>query len=154
MIKLWKDVQDTDLKSLTVEVLSLDHLPGDESTRPQALYRFFNALRRRSTSPIMDPADQCGEIQPELDMEKAKAAISAAAKASWQAVNAQDRGDTDRAGCLWRSIFGDAFPEPEGGCANDQDVRGNEPAPAFNLRASGRASASRRPRPVRDAPQG
>jgi hypothetical protein len=36
VLKLWKDVQDTGLKSLTIEVLALNHLPV-ESSRPQAL---------------------------------------------------------------------------------------------------------------------
>ena len=69
----------------------------------------------------MDPAGECGEIQPDLDVEKARAAISAAATASWSAVSAQDQGDTDRAACLWRQVFGDAFPEPDGGCLEPDD---------------------------------
>jgi hypothetical protein len=36
VLKLWKDVQGTGLKSLTVEVLALTNLP-EESSRPRAL---------------------------------------------------------------------------------------------------------------------
>lgn len=154
VLKLWKDVQHTDLKSLTVEVLSLDNLPETESTRPRALYRFFNAAEKAIDKPIIDPADLCGEIQPDLDVEKAKAAISDAATTSWEAVNAQDRGDTDRAACLWRSMFGDAFPEPDGGCANDDDdAEGSASAATATFRIGTGIGVTQK-RPVRDAPQG
>ena len=155
VLKLWKDVQDTGLKSLTVEVLALSHLPV-ESGRPQALYRFFNAIETSIENPIVDPADECGEVQPDLDVQEAKKAISAAAKASWSAVSAQDQGDTDRAACLWRSVFGDAFPEPEGGCP-DSGASDNEES-AFGPFGIGTGIATgigiSDPRPVTDAPQG
>ncbi len=154
VLKLWKDVQDTGLKSLTVEVLALRHLPA-ESNRPQALYRFFNAIETAIENPIMDPGGECGEVQPDLDVQKAKRAISAAAKASWSAVSAQDQGDTDRAGCLWRSIFGDAFPEPEGGCP---ETGGSEEDTGFGPSGIGTGTVTgigiSDPRPVTDAPQG
>lgn len=153
--KLWKDLQDTGLKSLTVEVLALNQLPM-ESSRPRALYRFFNAIEAAIENPIMDPAGECGEVQPNLDVQKAKNAISAAAKASWSAVSAQDQGDTDRAGCLWRSIFGDAFPEPEGGCPDSGD--GEEEDSGFGPFGIGTGAVTgigiSDPRPVTDAPQG
>lgn len=153
VIKLWKDVQDTGLKSLTAEVLTLDNLPETETTRPRALYRFFNAAETAIEKPILDPAGLCGEIQVDLDLDKARAAISAAAKASWAAVAAQDRGDTDRAACLWRSIFGDAFPEPEGGCSNDDAEESASIGPGFGIGVGTGVGVTEK-RPVRDAPQG
>lgn len=155
VVKLWRDVQDTDLKSLTSEVLALHHLPV-ETTRPRALYRFFNAAETAITNPIIDPAGLCGEIQPNLDVEKARTAIAAAAKASWAAVAAQDQGDTDRAACLWRSIFGEAFPEPEGGCPEDSEDTGSEFG-SFGIGTGAGAATGigiSDPRPVTDAPQG
>lgn len=155
VLKLWKDVQDTGLKSLTVEVLALKHLPV-ETSRSQALYRFFNAIETAIEHPIMDPADECGEIQPDLDVQKAKRMISAAAKDSWSAASAQDQGDTDRAACLWRSIFGDTFPEPEGGCpdngGSEDEKSGFGPFGIGTGAATGIGVTD--PRPVTDAPQG
>lgn len=155
VLKLWKDVQDTGLKSLTVEVLALYHLPV-ETNRPRALYRFFNAIETAIANAILDPADECGEIQPDLDVTKAKQAITAAARASWSAVTAQDQGETERAACLWRSIFGDAFPEPEGGCS---DIGGGAAEDSgFGPFGIGTGTTTgigiSDPRPVTDAPQG
>ena len=145
VLKLWKDEQDTGLKSLTVEVLALDHLP-QESSRPKALQRFFTATEHAIELPIEDPAGLCGAIQSDLDVNKARAAIKAAASASWDAVIAQENGDTDRAACRWRGIFGDAFPEPEDGCPGD--------ANALGTISIGVGIGTTTPRPVTDAPQG
>jgi len=148
ILKAWRDVQDTGLKSLTTEVLALTHLPED-STRARALYRFFTAAELAIGSPIEDPAGLCGVIQPDLDVERARTLIAAAAKASWAGIAAQEEGDTDRAACQWRTIFGDAFPEPEGGCSNP-DGRSK----ARSAIGAGLAVGVSRPRPVVDAPQG
>jgi hypothetical protein len=157
VLKLWKDVQDTGLKSLTVEVLALDCLKI-KSSRPRALYRFFNAAELAIDQPIQDPAGLCGDIQPDLDVAKARAAIADAAKASWAAISAEDQGDTDRAACLWRSIFGDPFPEPEGGCANaDEDEDEESAFGPFGIGTGAGAATGigiSDPRPVTDAPQG
>ena len=147
VLKLWKDVQDTGLKSLTVEVLALTNLP-DESNRPRALQRFFTAAEQAIELPIEDPAGLCGPTQSELDRDRARAAITAAAKASWEAVVAQDEGETDRAACLWWSIVGDAFSQPPGGCP-----AAKKKTPAV-VGAAAVGVGSVRPRPIRDAPQG
>jgi hypothetical protein len=149
VLKLWKDVQDTSLKSLTVEVMVINHMPGGLSA-PQALYRFFNAVEAAIGQPVADPAGLCGPTQREIDWDKAGAAIRQAARASWEAVTAQEDGDTDRAACLWRSIFGDAFPEPPGGCKQQSDGSGAGVLGAGLMVGVG----SSRPRPVKDAPQG
>jgi len=149
VLKLWKDMQDTSLKSLTVEVLALHHLPAGE-TAPQALYRFFNAAETAIELPIEDPAGLCGPTQREIDMNKARSAVRQAARAAWEAVTAQADGDTDRAACLWRSIFGDAFPEPTGGC-DQADASDGAGALGVGL---GIGIGTHKPRPVKDAPQG
>lgn len=146
VLKLWKDVQDTGLKSLTVEVLALNHLP-EERSRAKALQRFFSAAEHAIELPIEDPAGLCGPTQSELDIGKAREAIKAAASASWAAVNAQDRGETDRAACLWHSVFGDAFPQPEGGCPEDNGTGSGLAGITIGIGTTA-------PRPVTDAPQG
>jgi hypothetical protein len=148
VLKLWKDEQDTSFKSLTVEVLAIHHMPGALSV-PQALYRFFNAIEGKIGQPVLDPAGLCGPTQREIDWDKAGAAVRHAARASWEAVNAQNDGDSDRAACLWHSIFGDAFPEPPGGC--DQ-AGGNGTGTLGAGLMIGVGSTT--PRPVKDAPQG
>lgn len=149
VLKLWKDVQDTSLKSLTVEVLALHHLPAGK-TAPQALYRFFNAVETAIELPIEDPAGLCGPTQRRVDIDKARSAVRHAARASWEAVTAQADGDTDRAGCLWRSIFGEAFPKPPGGC-DQADGRDGAGALGAGLSVG---IGTHKPRPVKDAPQG
>jgi hypothetical protein len=68
-------------------------------------------------------------------------------------VHAQDRGDTDRAACLWRKIFGVAFPEPPGGCPADDASAGiGEGVSIGGLAGTGVGIDE--PRPVTDVPQG
>jgi hypothetical protein len=141
-LKRWGADQKTDIKSLLLEVLALDHLP--EAERPQALAQFFAAAANAVLLPVEDPAGLCGEIQPDLDRTAAAQHLTKAAEASWRAVEAEGRGDTDRAACLWRTVFGDIFPEPRGGCGN-----------GAALAAGAAATVIARPRRrVRDAPQG
>ncbi len=147
VLKLWKDAQDTDLKSLTVEVLALTNLPV-ESNRPRALQRFFTAAEQAIELPIEDPAGLCGPTQRELDRDRARTAIAAAAKASWEAVVAQEQGETDQAACLWRAVFGGGFPEPPGGCPG----KTKKTSAVAGAAAAGVGSVRRRP--IRDAPQG
>jgi Second Messenger Oligonucleotide or Dinucleotide Synthetase domain len=142
-LKRWAADQPTEMKSLLIEVLALDHLPVD--TRQRALARYFTAASQAVRLPVVDPAGLCGEIQPDLDREAASQDFAKAAEAAWRAVEAEGRDDTDEAACLWRAIFGDIFPEPPGGCGNG---RGRGPA------AAAAAIPARPRRQVRDAPQG
>jgi len=153
MLKLWKDEHDPGLKSLTVEILALDHLP-EEASRAKALQRFFTAAETAIESKIEDPAGRCGEIQPDLDKDQARKAITAAASASYHAVRAQDDGDSDRAACLWRKVFGDAFPEPPGGCQDDEETSSIGEGVSIGGLAGGGAIGVDKPRPVTDVPQG
>lgn len=148
VLKLWTDIQDTSLRSLTIEVMGLNHMPGDLSA-PQALYRFFNAIESQIGVAVMDPAGLCGPTQREIDWTKAGVAIRNAARASWEAITAQADGDTDRAACLWRSIFGDSFPEPAGGCQRSNGEGSGGLGAGLMV---GVGSTKRRP--VKDVPQG
>lgn len=144
-LKRWGADRQTEMKSLLLEVLALHHLP--EGERPESLARFFTAGATAVLEPVEDPAGLCGEIQPDLDRLAAAQEFMNAAESAWRAVEAEARGDTDHAACLWRTIFDDIFPEPEGGCG-DGGTGG----------AAGAAVAAitipRPRRPVRDAPQG
>ncbi|HEY8465208.1 MAG TPA: nucleotidyltransferase [Solirubrobacterales bacterium] len=104
VLKYWNETAKAGMKSLTVEVLALANL-SEESTRPKALQRFFAAAVNAVDLPIEDPAGHCGETQPDLDRDHARACLDDAASKAWHAVNAQDAGETDRAGCLWREVM-------------------------------------------------
>lgn len=155
MLKFWNDCCGGEMKSLTVEVLALENLPI-ESNRPRALERFFAAAVLAVDQPIEDPAGLCGEIQPDLDRDAARERLDGAASNAWKAVNAQEAGESERAACLWRQVFGDDFPEPPGGCGGDED----QDEGVFNIGtgigtgAAGAEIGIDRPRPVIDAPQG
>lgn len=152
ILKMWNKDCGAGMKSLTVEVLALENLPAEPS-RGQALYRFFTAAETAIEQPVEDPAGLCGPIQPGLDIEKAKEKISEAASNAWRAVNAED---SDKAACFWRRVFGDAFPEPEGGCASP-DADDDGASARFGIGTGAVAGAGigiDEPRPVRDAPQG
>jgi Second Messenger Oligonucleotide or Dinucleotide Synthetase domain len=114
VVKRWNADHGTLMKSLVVEVLAVDHLK--EADRPEALSRFFTSAANAVWQPVTDPAELCGEIQPDLDRSKANEVLAEAADKAWRAVDAAGRGDSTRAMCLWREIFGDIFPEPSGGC--------------------------------------
>jgi hypothetical protein len=142
-LKRWGADQQSEMKSLLLEVLALHHLP--EGERPESLARFFTAAATAVLKPVEDPAGLCGEIQPDLDRAAAAQDFTKAAESAWRAVEAEARGDTDHAACLWRAVFGEIFPEPEGGC-------GNGTAAAAGVAAA--ISIPRPRRPVREAPQG
>jgi hypothetical protein len=152
VLKCWNESAGAGMKSLTIEVLALDQMPED-LTKPKALQRFFAAAVPAIDLPIEDPAGHCGDIQPDLDRDHARSCLDDAASKAWYAVNAQDAGETDRAGCLWRDVFGNAFPEPDCGCdqAEDDDSDGGVNI-AIGVGAGG--IGVNRPRPVTDAPQG
>jgi Second Messenger Oligonucleotide or Dinucleotide Synthetase domain len=143
VLKRWASDQSTEMESLVLEVLALDHLPNED--RPKALARFFTAATTAVLLPVVDPAQVCGEIQPDLDRQAASAAFARAAEGAWRAVEADASGDAERAACLWRTVFGSIFPEPPGGCGNGG---------AGALAGAAAVTVPRRPRPVQEAPQG
>lgn len=147
VLKMWNEDASAGLKSLAMEVLALKLLPVAE-TRGHALHRFFSAAELAIYQPIEDPSGHCGEIQPDLDRDQAKACFSEAAGHAWRACDAQDAEDDDAAACLWHKVFGDAFPEPKGGCPEDDGGTG------AGALGAGVGIGITRPRPVKHAPQG
>jgi Second Messenger Oligonucleotide or Dinucleotide Synthetase domain len=144
VLKRWGADQQTDMKSLLLEVMALDHLY--QADRPKALAQFFTAAATAVRLPVLDPAGLCGEIQPDLDRSAASDHFARAAEAAWRAVEAEAREDTDRAACLWRTVFGSIFPEPPGGCGDGGGGLGSAAAVPLVIPP--------RRRPVREAPQG
>jgi hypothetical protein len=130
VLKRWNADHGGLMKSLTVEILALNHLPVAD--RPEALARFFTAASAAVWQPILDPAGLCGEIQPNLDRVAAHAALSTAADRAWQAVNDDSRGEDRAAMCGWREVFGPIYPEAEGGCGKSAGMGAAAfAAPAF-----------------------
>jgi hypothetical protein len=144
LIKRWTREQSTGIKPLVLEVMALTHLP-EASTRGEALKKFFAAANYHIAWPVEDPAGLCGEIQPDMDKATAQKFLEQAAEISFRAEDARERGETDEAACLWRKLFGDAFPEPEGGCG------GIEWGGAIG---GGAGVVVSRPRKPKDTPQG
>jgi hypothetical protein len=122
------------IKGLAIEILALDHLPDDH--RPRALARFFQAALAHIEEPILDPARLCGEVQPDLDVDAAAAFLERAADLSARAIAAAERGEEAQAQCLWHGLFGEIFPEPQGGCYG---------APGRALATGAAAAIPRRP---------
>lgn len=140
VLKAWRLRAEVDgeVKSLVMEVLALHHLPGGYS-RPEALQRFFTAAATAAgNGPVTDPANLCGEIQPELDRIGLRDSLLNAADLADQACDAADGGYTDDAKKLWREVFGSDFPAPRGK---------PKTSPALIVPAVA-------PRPIKDAPQG
>lgn len=152
-LKWWKKAQGLDMKNLVIEVLALRCLP--EGNRPDALARFFTAAASDVMSGVNDPAGYCGEIQPDLDRAKTRETMLAAAELANQALDADAADETDRALCLWRQVFGPAFPEPPTGCAGTRGTTARGSATAlFGAATAAAASTPARPRRIRDFPQG
>lgn len=114
VLKRWNTDHGKHMKSLTVEVLALDHLPV--ASRQRALASFFAAAQEAVWYPIEDPARLCGAIQPDLDPAAASEALRTAADLAARAIEAEANGEPRQAQCLWNKVFGDIYPEPYGGC--------------------------------------
>jgi hypothetical protein len=152
-LKWWKKSCGLDMKNLVMEVLALRCLPDD--ARPPALARFFTAAAADVMTGVHDPAGHCGEIQPDLDRPKARDALLAAAELASRALDAAAADDLDRAVCLWRQVFGRAFPEPPGGCGGlGGKASQGSGAALFGAGATGLAAATAPRRRIRDVPQG
>jgi hypothetical protein len=145
-LKRWNKDAGAGMMSLAVEVLGLRHL--QEDTRAKALHRFFTAAHAHIYEPIVDPAGLCGLIDPNMDVDLARGKLDKAASDAWYAVEAQDAGDTDEAACHWRGVFGDIFPQPDGGCSKREDNG------KLGMFAIGTGAAAVTQRRVIDAPQG
>jgi hypothetical protein len=115
VIKEWKDVVGLDMKSLVAEVLALNCLPRPTVdiglTRQVALKSFFIAAAPAVMGGVVDPANRCGEIQPDLDRNRAYDLLSEAAELAAKAVDAELNGGDDSAVEIWGEIFGKNFPK-------------------------------------------
>lgn len=138
VLKRWNSDHGGLMKSLVIELLALDHLDGED--RPCALSTFFTAAAAAVQEPVCDPADLCGEVQPDLDRDAAEEKLGEAAELAWEAVDLAGRRKGAQAMCKWREIFGDIFPEPPGGCGSGG--------------AGAAAGAAAAKRPIRDLAQG
>ncbi len=147
VLKRWNRDHGKIFKSLTLEVLALQHLPV--ASRPEALARFFTAAQAVIYEEICDPAGLCGEIQPDLDRDAAHSLLKGAASRSWEALEAEGAGDDHEASALWHEVLGDAFPAPSAAGSG-----GGSAAATGAGAAAVSAIIPRRPRPVIDAPQG
>lgn len=116
VLKRWNTDHGKHLKSLTIEVLAIGHLPID--SRPNAISAFFAAAQDAVWDPIEDPSGLSGEIQPDIRPGEASGALAAAADLAARAIEADVSGEMSNAQCLWRKVFGDIFPEPYGGCGS------------------------------------
>ncbi|MBT1631654.1 MULTISPECIES: nucleotidyltransferase domain-containing protein [Curtobacterium] len=136
MLKFWGAEQaPLKVKSLVMEVLALEHLSTDLN-RPAAIRNFFTAAAFRIDSGLVveDPANLCGPIQSDLDMDELGSRLRTASNIAIDAGEAQVAHDDARASRLWREIFGEQFPEI--------------------LAAAGAAVVPDGPRTVKDSPQG
>lgn len=141
VLKRWNADHERTMLPLLIEVMAIEHLPIDE--RPRAVQAFFAAAVPAVSPAITDPAG-ISPIQPDLDVAAAREQLEAAADASWRAVEAADRDETDLSACYWREVFGDIFPAPPGGC--DRFTLGAATAAGATLAAPRR--------PARNNPQG
>ncbi|MEU9014746.1 hypothetical protein AB0D12_34390 [Streptomyces sp. NPDC048479] len=131
------------IKSLVMEVLALNCMPTS-GNRASGLRTFFTAAAARVNEGVRDPADLCGEIQPDLDYDGLQTALAEAAELADRACAAAAAGDTDDALRLWQEILGDSFPAPA------KPARPITGAPALITGTPALIT----PRPIKDAPQG
>jgi hypothetical protein len=149
VLKRWSRGHEAVLKGLTIEVLALDHLRDEP--RPHALAGFFTAAAAHIFEPIIDPAELCGEVQPDLDRAAGHRLLAEASELAAAAIAAAAAGEIRRAICIWREIFGgDLFPEPEGGCSDN----GSAATAAAGLGGLVISPPARRQRPIKDSPGG
>lgn len=146
VLKRWNCDHGAHMKSLVIEVLALQHLQEDK--RPQALHKFFTAARARIYDPVVDPAGHCGVIQPDLDAAAAYDALDESESWAYKAALAEECDELEKAQCCWRKVFGEIYPEPAGGCSEEQDH-----ATGTGLLV-GTGAAVIAPRKIIDAPQG
>lgn len=141
VLKQWRHTVPVEgrIKSLVMEVLALNCMPRS-GNRSEGLKTFFTAAAVQVNEGVWDPADLCGEIQPDLDRTGLSEALAEARDIAERACAAATEGDTDGALRLWQEIFGDDFPAPA--------------APAKPASLITGTPALVTPRPIKDAPQG
>lgn len=144
VLKDWRldaaEQMDSKVKSLVIEILALTCLPTAGS-RSQALAKFFTSAALAVGQLICDPAQLCGETQPDLDYDGLREQLEKARDLANDAVLCEQLGNTADAQRLWRDLFGDDFPAPAG--------------PVTVGGAAGAAAGTQTGyQPVKDSPQG
>lgn len=147
MVRVFKDWRldaaehmDSKVKSLVIEILALTCLPTSGS-RAQALAKFFTSAALAVGQPICDPADLCGETQPDLDYDGLRRQLEKARDLANNALLCEQLNDVANAQRSWRDLFGDDFPAPAG--------------PVTVGAAAGAAAGTQTGyQPVKDSPQG
>lgn len=136
MLKWWAGEQDTNIKSLVMEVLALQFLPVSGGLQPNAIKQFFVSANYyiAGGSEVVDPAGICGPIQPDLDYSLLSNSLGEAADKAGRAMNAEWSNDSASAVRWWGEVFGKSFPSAP--------VAPRAPA------------VPPPPRPVKDTPQG
>lgn len=144
LLKRWSRDHGDTMLPLLLEVLAIDLLIG--ASRSTALAAFFTSAATRIDEPVYDPAG-ISLVQPDLNVPAARDRLEKAADLAWRATSAESSGDTERAICLWREVFGNDFPEPPRGC-------GSAIAAVAGLAGLGAARPRDHRRPAKEAPQG
>jgi hypothetical protein len=135
VVKFWTHHVESGMKPLAAEVLALKCLPDAlaDLSRPVALQRFFTAASSAVMLAVTDPAGHCGEIQPDLPRIQVHDLLKEAADIAAIALAWEQQGEDHKAICYWRTIFGEAFPVPPGGCPGfgreDGGDGGGDPSP-------------------------
>lgn len=118
VLKRWaKTRTGVNVKSLYIEVLALECLPKT-GTQQDALSSFFTATAVRVNDPVCDPADLCGEIQPDIDRVALRDQLDRAAELAASAVLHESWGQDNVAVSKWGEIFGPDFPKADSGGGN------------------------------------
>ncbi|MBL7487465.1 hypothetical protein I6A60_05970 [Frankia sp. AgB1.9] len=129
MLREWRRFNYPDLKSLTVDVLALHHLPRrlwhPLLTQQEAIAIFFDHAANAVLKGVDDPAGKCGEIQPRLKRQELSESLARAAELSRKALDCERDELYEEAICKWGQIFGPKFPAPRGGCAGFGDEDGS-----------------------------
>lgn len=124
VLKRWaKTRTDVSVRSLYMEVLALECLPRT-GTRQDALSSFFTAAAVRVNDPVCDPADLCGEIQPDIDTVALRDHLDKAAELASSALLHESWGQDNVAVNKWGEIFGPDFPKADGGGGGGNDGGG------------------------------
>ena len=124
MLKRWRDETEDDdrrgIKSIVLQVLVADALPGGESDDASALTATLANIHER-LSPHDSPPELCNPSLPDEDLTETwpdddfrlfKDHLADAVEISQQALAV---GDSQDAHDLWRDLLGDAFPPYPGG---------------------------------------
>jgi hypothetical protein len=91
-VKAWARLNRLEMKSLAVEVMVLQYCPRPRSSESlpsgDAVARFFEAAANAGITSLKDPAGRFGEIDPDLNYQRLRSALSDAAALARHAMDA------------------------------------------------------------------